>query len=166
MHDRDKPSATQRTLALMGGPFYLFLLTAVFQHATRASLALTAAVVVGCAILVLVSIGLLCVRFARRRESGSQFGMATALLLFIPFSVYLGAIRCLMMTIETERVGPIMWVPFGVFCLMFMVLTTMILLHFGEALVWLAMSIRNASRGRVSDGLREWKGDTNSEEIE
>jgi len=97
MHDASEALIKQRVLALIGGPFYLCLLTGIFSQATGASIGLTAIAVIACAFLVLVAIGLLCVRFASRTKPGNQFGMATVLLLFIPFSVYLGAIRCLLM---------------------------------------------------------------------
>ncbi len=62
------------------------------------------------------------------------------------------------MTIEAERVDPITWVVFAIFCLIFLVLTTMILLYFGEAPVWLyhfrAKGIVCLSEPRSSEPIR------------
>ena len=124
---------------------------------------LTAVVVIGCAILVLAAIGMLCVRFATRREHGNQFGMATALLLFVPFAVYFGAIRCLLMPTGARHLEPAMWLPLGVFCLVFMAFTTVVLVHFGEAIVWLAVLVGSALRGGVNDTSQEQIDDARRE---
>lgn len=139
----DSPRFWQRSISLIAGPAYLALLAVLFSSVTEASIAVTAGVVFGCGLVVVAAIGALCVRLARRTGTERQFSMATALLLFVPFAVYLGAIRCVVSAIQQsgEDVEPFLWVLFGAYCLMFMVITTVVLLLFAEASVWLAISL-------------------------
>ncbi len=141
----------QRIVSLIGGPAYLGLLSVVFSYLTNAPIGVTAVVVVGCAAIVLVSIGLLCVRFAGRTEKDRRFRLATVLLLFVPFAVYLGATRYFLLAIEGQELKPAMWIMLAVWCLLFMAITTVALLFFGEALVWLATSVRQTVIGRRSN---------------
>jgi hypothetical protein len=142
------PRFRQRAISLIVGPAYLGLLTALFSHITGTPVAVTAGVVAGCTLVVLAAIGVLCVRLVGRAGPERQFGMATALLLFIPFAVYLGGIRCVLLAIQksAEDLDPVLWFLLAAYSLMFMIVTTVVLLFFGEALIWLVALLLRRSR--------------------
>lgn len=135
------PSTTSRILALGLCPLYLFVVATGFSSATEASLAVTLpAVLAGAAAItsVLVAFG---VKAYRHNSRKLRFNLGTVLLFVVPVCIYLTAFQQILRAIPLpDRELPLLF-ALAAFGVVFAGLTTIMLLYFAEAVLWLALGI-------------------------
>jgi hypothetical protein len=137
-------TSTSRHLAFVVGWTYLSLHTLLISAATEASLFVVFLGVVAASGVILAVIGFYCVRFARRDRAAPRFGTASVLLAFVPISIYCGIIRWFAQDAianEASSPSPFPWITFLAICVVWMTLTTGVLLWFGDAIVWISLKL-------------------------
>jgi hypothetical protein len=133
------PTVFSRLIALAIGPSYLMYVAYVGWSVTRMSPWLVLALVLagaGAIMAVLVVFG---IKAFRHRGPARRFQLSTFLLIVLPLSIYLAAIRCVFHEVGSGENNVEHWGAVVIFSLVFIVVSTSILLWFAEALMWLAV---------------------------
>lgn len=147
------PVPLSRFIVLILTPAYLVLLTAILDRVSPADFRLLAAIVfvgaaVQCAIIVVLS-----VKAERKQPAHFRFSIGTLLLVTVALSLYMAYIREFISAAKAETTHPvtlygIATVSFA--SLFFIVISTIVLIHFTEALLatvfWLVKAVRKFSR--------------------
>jgi hypothetical protein len=123
------------------GPFYLWILTGVFSHVTDTRYAVTLAIVAAGAAVLMTCIALFGVRAYRGAGRSRQFRISSLLLAMVPLSVYLAAIRWVLSGSQTAEFTPGQWFAVVLVACVFILLSTLILAKFAEAIVWTAVAL-------------------------
>ncbi len=135
--------AAKRFLALTAVPAYLFLLASLFSEATDSSLAVTLALTLLAALVIMVVITLLSEKVYEYRRTGIRFSLSTAFLVSIPLCIYLAAIQQVLKRSPMDD-DPVVWIVGTVVSVWWMVITSVALLWFAEAVVTLAVGFRRS----------------------
>jgi hypothetical protein len=146
----EPPSAGSRRLALVVGPGYLLLLASALGGATRTSLAVVLPVTLLAALAIMAVLAFLGAKAYEYRHSAVRFTLSTAFLISLPLCIYLAALRWVLQSVPRSELE-LDWasgIALGVFALLSMFITTVVLLWLAEALVWLAVGLRRCFRGR------------------
>ncbi len=77
-----------------------------------------------------------------------RFNISTVLLVIVPLSVYLSAIRIFLREMPMRNITISGWFVFGFFSLCFMAFSTAVLLWLADALMWLAVMTLRLIRPR------------------
>ena len=133
------PNLQSRLCALLIGTWYLCSLAATFSQITRASPVLCFALVLTASIIVMVTLVVFGVKSLQNTKHPYRFNISTVLLVIVPLSVYLSAIRIFLRAMPTRNITISSWFVFGFFSLCFMAFSTAVLLWLAEALMWLAV---------------------------
>lgn len=137
----DNPSATLRIVAIVFCPVYLLLVAAGFSALTAAPFAVVLPAVVVSATAITAVLVVFGVKAYRRTDRRLRFNLGTVLLLMVPVCIYLMALQQLVRAVPPQDRQPIFWVIVTAFGLFFAFFTTAVLLHFAEAVMWLALAI-------------------------
>ncbi len=143
------PATKSRLSALVIGPLYLLMISGVLSGLTKTPLFFTLPVVLAGAVAIMAVLTMYGVRMAQTAPDSRRFGLWPLLLIFVPLSLYLGALRWLLRRVATAQLDLGEWLFVGVMSAAGMILTTAVLLWFAEALVWLAVKCVG---GKISDG--------------
>ena len=144
-----------RLFSLICGVLYLSIITLVYGQLTGFSLWLSALVVLLGAAAIIASLALFCAKWVSQKENENwQVSLSTLLLLFIPFSIYLAWHSQMLQAIRkvVPRDDGFPWWLIHVYFIFFVVLTTIVLIRFGEALMWLVLIVRRNSADRRGSG--------------
>jgi hypothetical protein len=96
------------------------------------------------------------VKAYKYKHSTIRFTLSSALLVTIPLSVYFATLRWVFRDLPTRELDAVSWLLIFAFSLMFMILTTAMLLWMAEAIMWFAVaSLRGLSAKRLPDGSAE-----------
>ena len=140
---------TSRYLAFAVGWAYLSLHTLLLSAATETSLLLVIPCVVAASGVIIAVIGYYCVRFARQDSVSPRFNTASVLLAFVPVSIYCVVIRWLAHNVsgnEASSLNPFPWITFTSISVVWMAITTAVLLWFGESIVWILHKLTAKNR--------------------
>jgi Na+/phosphate symporter len=142
MPDNPAPDLRSRINSLVLGGVYLALVTAMYQQLSGLSaFAAAASVLIGSAAIIAV-IAVFCAKWVSRPARQRRVKLGTLFLLFIPASIYLALLSQIFQVLPKEMVLP-RWIVVSYFVL-FVALTTVVLLYFGEAVVWLLLRAHRA----------------------
>lgn len=133
-----------RLLALLIAPFYVVLVAAGFCGATDSPFWLTLVAVIAGGGVIMVTLCVFGVKAYRHAGPMHRFGLSTMFVVIIPLSVYLAGLRWAFMGLPTDRMSPVGWLTAALFCAIFIVISTAVLLWFTEAVLWLATAILRA----------------------
>jgi len=148
MNTRSSPSLRSRLLALVVGPVYLLIVAQALSAVTQTSYAVTVALTAVGSLAIMTVLVVFGVKAYRYKHSTIRFTLSSAFLISIPLSLYLGTLRWVFRALLTHDVEPnfLLWIsPFAV---LFMVVTTAILLCLAEAIIWLALAVLRPRPGR------------------
>jgi hypothetical protein len=138
--DQVKPTAIWfRLLALTFTPIYLLIWAVALRESTRLPLVATfSAVVVGAFVVmgVLVAFGL---KTLEGKERVSRFNLSSIMLVMVPLAAYLAALRAVLAPLPLNNLGAGGWAFLAAASMTFMIVTTIVLLAFAEALAWLGL---------------------------
>jgi hypothetical protein len=148
-----------RLLALVTGGFYLYLHAMVVSRVTDTPLTIILPVIgVGVCILIAI-LGYYCIKLARQGGSIRRIGMSSVLMAFVPISIYCGAIKWFVHAASAKGSSPpdpFPWITFSLFWILWMIVTTAVLLWFGEAIVWLTLILlRKMTRPNIASDQHE-----------
>jgi hypothetical protein len=133
-----------RILALFGTPFYVMLVAAGLSGASTAPFWLSLLAVIAGAGVIMVTLCVFGVKAYRHAGPTRRFGLSTMFLVIIPLSVYLAGLRWGIMGLPVDRITPAGWITAALFCAIFIVISTAVLLRFTEAVLWLATAVLRA----------------------
>ena len=139
--DTQSPGIRSRLLALLVGPWYLLVITAVFTNATRSPPLPTFLAVSAGAVAIMVILGVFGVKADRHTGRWTRFNLSSIMLFIVPFSIYLAGIRHVLRALPTREFHVPGWFAVAGISLLFMILSTAILLWLAEALMWFALSL-------------------------
>lgn len=144
-----------RIVWVLLGLFYMFGLTVFFQDAFGVSAPLALAGVVATCSLAIWLLSVLCVRFSQTSDRDRRFQLSTILLMMSYVSIYFAFFRVLVTSVE-RRQGQIRiesWAQIImpiITGLIFVVFSTFILLHMGEAVMFtLNRTLRLLSKSKL-----------------
>lgn len=145
MQNTSKVTARSRVFSLFVGLAYLAILARLYGQLTGWSPALATFAVVLAATTNIAVIALFCAKWVTQEEVNRGVRLSTLFLLYIPISIYLALYSQLLQAIRTDApdVDVAWWIillPFSLFA----AFTTILLLWFGEAVVWLLVCCRRA----------------------
>jgi uncharacterized membrane protein SirB2 len=80
-----------------------------------------------------------------------RFGLSTVFLISIPLSIYLAAIRWMLQAATPQSLTLDLWIMVCFISITFMLVTTILLLHLAEALMWIAVAIQRRRKRRRRD---------------
>lgn len=153
MDTSSAPSTTSRLLALVLGPAYLLFLARVLGETTHTPVAIAVALTAVGSVAVMAVLTLLGVKAYEYRHSTIRFTLSTAFLVAIPLCVYLAFLRVVFRGQLTLQPDWLDWLLISAFAAFWMSATTVLLLWFAEAIMWLAVSVRRwLSSIRRTDG--------------
>lgn len=141
MHDSSELTVRNRVFSLLCGTVYLAILIPLYAQLTGWPLAVSAVAVVLATAVIIAVIAIFCVKWVTQKSDSRQVKLSTLFLPFIPISIYLALFSQLLQAIRNDATDGLpvgAWIislPFVVF----VVLTTIVLMRFGEALVWLLL---------------------------
>lgn len=146
------PSTTSRLLALVLGPAYLLFLARVLGEATHTPFAMAVALTTVGAVTVMAVLSLLGVKAYEYRHAVIRFTLSTAFLVAIPLCVYLAFLRAVLRGQLTQQPDWLDWLLISAFAAFWMSATTVLLLWFAEAILWLAVVARRrlSSQRRIA----------------
>ncbi|MBC8870940.1 MAG: hypothetical protein H8E44_16065 [Planctomycetes bacterium] len=139
--DTQPPGIRSRLLALLVGPWYLLVITAVFTNATRSPPLQTFVAVFAGSVAIMVVLGVFGVKADRHTGRRLRFNLSSIMLFIVPLSIYLAAIRHVLRALPTRELYVLSWLKVAGVSLIFMILSTAILLWFAEALMWFVLSL-------------------------
>jgi hypothetical protein len=141
-----------RFLSLAFGALYLAIITQLYRELSGLPLAIAVLMVLAAAAAMIGVIAVFCAKWVRHPDDMRRMKLSTLFLPFIPISIYLALYRQLFALIPGDviRDAPHVWWMLHIYFLAFVVLTTVVLLWFGEAIVWLALAIRRRLHMRHS----------------
>jgi hypothetical protein len=143
------PGAPSRITALVFGGFYVYFVAAILSQATRAPLVVSLFFVsLGSAVIMAVMV-VFGVKAYKQDGRVRQFQLSSLFLLIIPIAIYSTAIRTVFETAPptaAATLGPLGWTIAIVFSVLFVVLSTVILLWLADALMWLAVLVVRTAR--------------------
>ena len=142
------PNLQSRLFALLIGTLYLCCLAAAFSQITSASPALCFTLVLTAAIIVMVTLVVFGVKAFQNSKNPYRFNISTVLLVIVPLSVYLSAIRIVLRDNPMRNMTISGWFVVAFFSLCFMAFSTAVLLWLAEALMWLAVMTLRLIRPR------------------
>ncbi len=120
--------------------------------ATKTSYTFTLAMTVIGSAIVMAVLSVFGVKAYKYKHSTVRFTLSTVLLVTIPLSVYLTALRWVFREIPTQELDAVVWLFISANSLLFMILTTAILLWMAESIMWFAVaSLRGFSAKRLRD---------------
>jgi hypothetical protein len=140
MENNPQITAGQRAIHLIMSGAYVLLLVVVIRALYDIPFAIAFVSVVLATAVIIAVIGIFCVKIVNRRDSHWRVQLATLFLPFVPLAIYLSLFRRVLELNEKEAVGQNwtrVWPLIPLF-LAFVVLTTVMLLILGEAVVWFA----------------------------
>ena len=142
------PTAVSRIASSLVGTLYLAYLIGVAHAVTQTPVWLASLLVLagaGTIIAVLVAFG---IKAYWHRGPVRRFGLSTIFLISIPLSIYLAAIRWMLQAATPQSLTPALWMIVCLISVTFMLVTTILLLHLAEALIWIAVVIQRMLRKR------------------
>jgi hypothetical protein len=142
------PTAVSRIASSLVGTLYLAYLIGVAHAVTQTPVWLALLLVLagaGTIIAVLVAFG---IKAYWHRGPVRRFGLSTIFLISIPLSIYLAGIRWMLQPASPQSLTLAQWTMVGVIGITFMLVTTILLLHLAEALMWIAVVIQRRLRKR------------------
>jgi hypothetical protein len=143
-------SVGRRLFALLVGQLYLLTVSVLFSSVTKVPFVIVLLITLLSAAVIMAVLAIFGVRALNHRGSAVQFTLSTVFLVLIPLSIYLAALRWLIQGLPIERMDGTAWLVVSVVSIVFMLLSTAILLWFAEALVWVALLfLRGFSRLRA-----------------
>jgi hypothetical protein len=151
MHTQTRPNVRGRLTALLVGPVYLLLLSSVFSSVTQTPYAVTLGLTLLGASVIMVVLAIFGVKVFRHPGSLVQFTLSTVLLILIPLSIYLAALRWLFQDLPIGKIHVTGWLLVTATAMVFIAVSTAVLIWFAEAIVWLALIVlrtvaRNSGR--------------------
>jgi len=145
------PTVFSRMMALFVGSLYLAYLTAVGWALTGVSPWLMSLLVLAGAIAIMAVLVAFGIKADRHRGPVRRFGLATIFLIIVPLSIYLAVIRWVLDEAPSEQFTVDQWIMVLIFSAAFMLLSTVLLLWMAEALMWLAVLVKNHVRKTRQD---------------
>ena len=140
MPDSIKASRTVRLVSLILVPLYLFYVSHVLCLVTEAPLWLCVCCVALAATVIMGVLTVFGVKALENHRQGSRFSIATLMLVVVPLSIYLTAARYLLGGVLNDPKVPLVaWVVLIGFALFVCGFTTVVLLYFAEALMWVGL---------------------------
>ncbi len=139
-----------RLLALAFTPFYLFLWSVALHEITELPLAATLPAIFLGAFLVMAVLVAFGLKALQGTERIWRFNISSIMLVMVPLGAYLSFLRLLFKPVPFENLDWAGWLSVAVGSITFMVVTTIVLLAFAEALAWLgvkAVRLANAPNG-------------------
>lgn len=134
------PTSRSRSLALFVGSCYLVILSEIFSNVSDSPLRITMPLVLLGAFMIVAVFAVLAGRHVRNDGQSRRFGLSSILLLFIPASIYLAAVRILLTALPKDP--PILMVFIIVVATIVLVaLSTVVFLRMAEAGMWFALQI-------------------------
>jgi hypothetical protein len=135
MPDTPEPDLRSRITSLLLGGIYLAFVTVMYQQLSGLSALAAAASVLIASVAIVVVIALFCAKWVSRPAGQRRVRLGTLFLLFIPASIYLALLSQVFQVLPQEM-ALTRWIVVPFF-IVFVLLTTSVLLYFGEAVVWL-----------------------------
>jgi hypothetical protein len=144
----EPPTGVSRIASLLVGIAYLAYLIGVAHAVTQTPVWIVSLLVLagaGTIMAVLVVFGL-----KAYWHSGPvrRFGLSSIFLISIPLSIYLAAIRWMLQAASPPSLTPAIWMTVWLTSITFMLVTTILLLHLAEALMWIAAALLRWTRRR------------------
>jgi len=147
----EPPSVRSRIVALLAGTWYVFIMADILSQTTgtpptRSLLLVSIAAAVIMAVMVVFG-----VKAYKQQGPVRQFQLSSLFLLIIPIAIYSTAIRSVVATVPSSF-SALGWLIVGVYSVLFVVMSTAMLLWLADALMWLTVLIvRIAGYVRQSD---------------
>ena len=142
------PTLLPRVASLLTGGAYLASLSGVACATTGTPFWLTTLLVLAGAAAIMAVMVACGVKLERQQGPVRRFGLSTVFLITIPLSIYLAAIRWMLQATTPQALTLAQWTMVGVIAITFMLVTTILLLHLVEALMWLAVAGQRHVRRR------------------
>jgi hypothetical protein len=102
------------------------------------------------------------VKAASQEGPVRRFSLSTAFLIVVPLAVYLAAFRWIVRRMPTDDLRLLAWIALSGIYVMFVLFTTVVLLCWAEAIVWVAVvllrRLRARDRARRDDASRDERG--------
>ncbi len=133
------PGIRSRLIALLIGPWYLYVVAVAFAFATDTPRLQSLLLVLAGAVAIMAVLVVFGLKAFRHSERRIKFNLSTILLFIVPLSIYLAAIRHVLRAVPTDEMRVLNWILLSGFSLLFMILSTAILIWLAEALMWLAL---------------------------
>lgn len=142
------PTVLPRIASLLTGGAYLAYLSGVACVTTGTPFWLTTLLVLAGAAAIMAVMVACGVKLERQQGPVRRFGLSTVFLITIPLSIYLAATRWMLQAATPQSLTLAQWTMVGVIGVTFMLVTTILLLHLAEALMWLAVAVQRRVRKR------------------
>jgi hypothetical protein len=130
-----------RLLAFMIAPPYLLAVAAMLSATTGIAFQSALIAVVCGAAVIMVVLGIVSVKVLNAEGPLRRFSLSSALLLAVPLAVYLAGLRYVLAATVSDELPVVAWFFIATLSLVFMIVTTSILLCLAEAIVWVCVAI-------------------------
>ena len=132
----------RRLLAFLIAPPYLVGVAAILSAATAMTFGLA---VICAASVVMAVLGVLGVKAQQEKAPVRRFRLSSVFLLTVPLAIYLAAIRSVFTGMDMRGLTVPNWIVVAVCCVDFMIVTTLVLQCFTEAIVWTVVMKRRVT---------------------
>jgi hypothetical protein len=136
MSEEFTPTIASRLTALFVGVGYLLILTNTLSFLAGISLVAAAVFVVMPAVVIMLVLAVYSVKFFHHGSNRRRLALSTILLAFVPISIYLAGISCLLRQLPLDDMRLIECLLIATFLVVWATVTTVILLYLVDALVW------------------------------
>jgi ADP-ribose pyrophosphatase len=133
-----------RVLTLFFVPFYLYYLVMLVVQAKGVSPWTALAVVSGGALAIMVTLVVFGAKSIKQTGPVRRFQLNSIFLIIIPLSVYLAAVRWMIQGLPSDEFRVRGWLTVVLAAAFFMFFTTIVLIHFTDAVLWLAVICQRA----------------------
>ncbi len=144
----------QRILSLLITPIYFLIFIFGLRYGAEVPFAYGVPSVILGSLAIMISMLFLSVRFSELKEQSNRFSLSTVFLVSIPVCIYLAALRLFIRHVPAEESDPPLWFSLVSGTVFYVCFTTVVLLSFTEAIVWIAariVSSRSRRRNRSID---------------
>ena len=150
MQDNSDVTLGTRILSLFCGAFYFAIVIRIYGHLTGTSLAFAAVTVLLATAVMIAALAICCAKWVSHEDGNRRMKLSTLFLLFVPVSIYLALYSQLLQAIRNAvpRDAEFPWWLIHIYFALFVIFTTMVLIRFGEALMWLVVVVRHKFANR------------------
>ncbi len=145
--ERPGPNTNSRAVAIFVGLVYFAFCVAILESANVPLEFAYLWVSLGTA-TIMITLTLSSYKWCLRRDSSVQFDLASIFLIVIPFAVYFSEIRHVIHQLPTSEFTILGWSAVVFWSLLFIVLSTVVLLMLAEALLWFGVQFFLSVRRR------------------
>lgn len=135
------PSPVIKFVTLFGAPLYLILLAAIFARATECLMIVATAIVFLNAVIIMAIIAELSYRFLAPQNQRKLFSISSMMMVTVIFACYFSYIRQVVQSLNLENIGFNDGLRIFLVSSFFIVVTTLILIRFADALIELLKAI-------------------------